>query len=326
MDGQLFNKLHAEGLISDATFEKTEQKHLHPLFSLYWEIKTLLYIGILSLTSGLGILVYKNIDTIGHQAVLAFIALVSIGCFLYCYKHKQPFSKSRVKSPTTFFDFILLLGTTAFLIFIGYIQYQYNIFGTNYGMATFIPMLVLFYIAYDFDHIGILAMAIANLGLWLGISVTPKQLLLGHTFNSQTIIYTYIAFGIFLLAIALLTGKYSLKGHFKFSYQHYGIHICFIGLIAGYGLNYNSGYSVLFLFALLGMAYILYMDAFKDKGFYFLVLMVLYSYIAVSCLLMRGLFSSNGIMIAYIAFLYFILSALGLVFLLININNRLKAT
>jgi hypothetical protein len=324
MDYQLFKKLHAEGLLSDESFEKIAQKNLHPLFSVFWEIKTLLYIGIVLLTSGLGILVYKNIDTIGHQVVLLFIALVSTGCFFYCFKYRVPFTKTKVKSPNAFFDFILLLAATSFLIFVGYLQYQYNVFGNHYGMATLIPMLVLFYIAYYFDHIGILAMAIANLGIWLGVSVTPKQLLLSHTFNSATIIYTYIGFGLLLLTFAWITEKYNFKKHFKFSYQHYGIHVSFISLIAGYSFYYSSNYSVAFLFALLGIAFIVYTDAFKDKSFYFLLLVVLYSYIAVTCLLIRCISSAYYEAVAYFFFMYFISSALGLVFLLINLNKKLK--
>jgi len=49
--------------------------------------------------------------------------------------------------------------------FIGYLQYQYSAFGTHYGMATLIPMLALFLIAYYFDHLGILSLAIANLAV-----------------------------------------------------------------------------------------------------------------------------------------------------------------
>ena len=64
----LYDELHAEGLISDASLEMIRQKQ--DLFSVHWEVKTLLYLGVLLLTSGLGLLIYKNIDTIGHQAVL----------------------------------------------------------------------------------------------------------------------------------------------------------------------------------------------------------------------------------------------------------------
>ena len=139
--------MHAEGLISDASFEKLNQKDDALLFSIHWEIKTLLYLGVLLLTAGLGLLVYQNIDSIGHTAVLLFIALISITCFIYCFKNKLPFSREKTGSPNAAFDYVLLLASTTFLIFVGYLQYQYNVFGSHYGMATFIPMVILFFIA-----------------------------------------------------------------------------------------------------------------------------------------------------------------------------------
>ena len=75
----LFENLHADGLISDESFEKIKQKS--DLFSVHWEVKTLLYLGVLLLTSGLGLLIYENIDTIGHKVVLGLIALICTGCF-----------------------------------------------------------------------------------------------------------------------------------------------------------------------------------------------------------------------------------------------------
>jgi hypothetical protein len=325
VDQDIFNQLHTEGLISDESLRKIEQKNAGHLFSVHWEVKTLLYVGILLLTTGLGILVYKNIDSIGHQFVLLFIALITAGCFAYCFKNKMPFNAAKVQSLNSVFDYLLLLGTLSFLIFVGYLQYQYNVFGNNYGMATFIPMLALFYIAYSFDHAGILNMAITNLGIWMGVSVTPKQLLAYHTFNSETIIYTYLGFGIILLIAAWLTEKFSFKKHFKFSYQHYGIHICFITLLAGYFHNYDEGLSLLWLLGLLILAVPLFVDAYMQKSFYFLLLIVLYSFIAVSSLVMRGLATTidgGGI---YLIFMYFICSAVGLVSLLIYLNKKLKA-
>jgi len=43
-------------------------------FSLHWELKTLLYLGVLLLNLGLGYLIYDNIDNIGHNAVMVAIA------------------------------------------------------------------------------------------------------------------------------------------------------------------------------------------------------------------------------------------------------------
>ncbi|MDB5136461.1 MAG: hypothetical protein JWP37_3064 [Mucilaginibacter sp.] len=323
----LYTKLHAEGLLSNESFEKIKQlDEQPPLFSVHWEIKTLLYLGVLLLTAGLGILIYENIDTIGHQFVLLLIALICAGCFTYCFKLKLPFSTQKVSSPNTALDYILLLACISFITFVGYLQFEYKVFGINYGLATLIPMLVLFFIAYYFDHLGILNMAIANLAIWMGVSVTPKQLLLHSDFNSETIIYTYLLLGILLLLSAYATQHFSFKKHFKFSYQHYGVHVTFIALLAGYFYHYNSFIATLWMSGIFLLAFLVYRDASKNKSFYFLLLVILYSYIAVSSLVVRILIQANADTgVIALLFMYFIASATGLIFLLINLNKKLKA-
>jgi hypothetical protein len=208
---------------------------------------------------------------------------------------------------------------------VGYLQYQYQVFGLHYGMATFIPMLALFYVAYDFDHLGVLSMAIINLGIWLGLSVTPQQLITDEKFNTNTTIYTYLCLGAILLTAAVLSQKYIFKAHFKFSYQHYGIHVCFVALLAGYFLNYENGLSVFWIFILFGLAAYILSDAFKQKSFYFSVLTVLYVYIATSCLIIRALTALPAGAAIWFMFCYFVCSAIGFVYLLMYINKRMKA-
>jgi hypothetical protein len=326
MTDNFYKNLHAAGLLSDESFEKTNQQQQQPLFSVHWELKTLLYLGVVLLTAGLGLLIYANIDTIGHQFVLLFIALICAGCFIYCVKNKLPFSTERVVSPSSYFDYILLLGSLSLVIFLGYLQFQYKVFGLNYGMATFIPMLALFFTAYYFDHLGILSMAIANLALWMGVSVTPKELLLNSDFDSTTIIHTYLLLGLLLLLAAFATQRFNFKKHFKFSYQHYGIHVAFIALLAGYFHYSSSAAAFAYILGIFLLALVMYYDAFKNKSFYFLLLVVLYSYIAVSSLAVRFFTSfdyTTGAL--YLMLLYFIGSAIGLIFLMINLNKKLKA-
>src|SRR6202000_3143508 len=300
----LYKNLHAEGLISDESFEKISQKQ--DLFSVHWEIKTLLYLGVLLLTTGLGVLIYQNIDTIGHQFVLMLIGAICIGCFVYCFKFKLPYSTEKVRSPNAAFDYILLLGSISFLTFVGYLQFEYKVFGTNYGLATLIPMLVLFFIAYYFDHLGILNLAIANLAIWMGVTVTPKQLLLHSDFNSETIVYTYLLLGIILLIGAYATQHFNYKKHFKFSYQHYGVHVAFIALLAGYFLHYDSFMAFFWMLGVALLAMFIYKDATKSKSFYFLLLVILYSYIAVGSLAVRFCIAVSDIGAVYFLPLYFI--------------------
>jgi len=108
MDNNLFENLYAEGLISESSLGKIRQRQTKPLlFSVRWEIRTLLYAGVLLLTSGLGLLIYDNIDTIGHQFVLMLIGIICAGSLFYCFKTKLPFSREKVKSSNNYFDYVL---------------------------------------------------------------------------------------------------------------------------------------------------------------------------------------------------------------------------
>ncbi|RFZ90447.1 DUF2157 domain-containing protein [Mucilaginibacter conchicola] len=327
MKQNIYTKLHAEGLLSDESFQKLKTRHEAPLFSVHWELNTILYLGVILLTGGLGTLIYKNIDTIGHQAVLAIIALICIGCFYYCFKHKKPFSKEKVASPNTGYDYILLLGSISLVTFIGYLQYQYGVFGNSYGLATFVPMALLFYIAYDFDHLGILSMAIVNLGIWMGVSVTPKTLLMMGTYNTPKLINTYLVLGAILLMAAYLSKQLKIKKHFKFSYQNYGTHIAFVALLSGFFHYFEHSLSLVYVAVVFALAGYMYRESFKERSFYFVMISILYGYIALCGLAVElvadAKLDDEGVL--YFLLMAFIGSAIGLIILLININRKLKA-
>lgn len=319
----LFEKLHADGLISDTSFEKIVRQERERPVSVYWELKTILYLGVLLLSGGLGILVYKNIDTIGHQVILAFIACITVACFYYCGKNKLPFSYGKVAAPNAFFDYILLLGCLTFITFLAYLQYQYNVFGNRYGLATFIPMVVLFFLSYYFDHLGVLSMAITNFAAWMGLTVTPMHILESNNFNDSRIIFTGIAVGMLLLVVAWFTKQRKIKPHFEFTYSNFGTHILYISLLAAM-FHFENIY---FVWALLvgAFAFYCYNNAMKEHSFYFILITALYSYIALSYVVIRILFiGGDNIGLVYLGLIYFIASAIGMVMFLIRTNKKLK--
>jgi hypothetical protein len=326
MDYKLFDKLHQEGLIGEASFDKINQERKDPSLSVYWDINVLLGIGVIGLSTGLGILIYKNIETIGHQVVLALICSIAIACFIYCEQKKVAFSRFKVANTDHLFDYLLLLGTLCLIIFTAYLQYQYEVFGTHYGIATFLPMVLLFFIAYNYDHLAILNMAIANFALWMGVSVTPRTLLIASNFNSETIIYTYVLLGFILLFLAFLTTHYQFKPHFRFSYQHYGVHVTFIAMLSAYFFYYQNSYGILWLFAALILAVLLYKTEKKHHSLYFPLLLLLYSYFAICCMAERLLSAINKDGEALELMLIFVpLSALGFVYLLKRLNQKIKS-
>jgi Predicted membrane protein (DUF2157) len=321
----LFKKLHAEGQIDDSALQKAQALEDHRLFSLYWELRLLLYLGVLLLTGGLGILVYKHIDTIGHQAVLAFIAVVTAGCFFYCFRKKSPFTWGKVQVADPFFDYVLLLGCLSLLIFLGYLQYEYDVFGSHYGSATFIPMVILFFAAYYFDHLGALSLAITNLAAWAGIAITPLSILKEGNFADTHLIFTGILLGAVLLLAGQLALQRRLKPHFEVTYTNFGLHLFFIASLAGL-FTYDRIYLLWFL-ALMLIAWFFYTRAFARRSFYFIVVIVLYAYIALCYVVVQLLLNIPHPDLGTIALglLYFILSAIGVAFQLVQLNRKLKS-
>src|SRR5450432_1260805 len=116
MDIPLFVKLLHEELINEKEFNNIALQKDKPV-SVHWDLRTLLYLGIVLFTTAVGILIYKNIDTIGHQAMLITIGSVCIICFGYCIKNSKGYSNKKVESPNIWFDYTLLLGCLLLLTF-----------------------------------------------------------------------------------------------------------------------------------------------------------------------------------------------------------------
>jgi hypothetical protein len=321
----LFEKLHQEGALSDESLQKVKQKAGAGIFSVHWELKTILYLGILLLTGGLGILIYKNIDTIGHQVILAAIGLLCAGCFFYCERKKLPFATSKVPAPNSFFDYILLLGCLTLISFITYLQVQYTTFGNAYGMATFIPMVILFFCAYYFDHLGVLSMAITNLAAWAGIAITPLNILHANNFEEPEIILSGLLLGVALVVIAWGSKQKNLKAHFSFSYTNFGMNMLFIACLAG--MFVFEDYYLLWFLPLAAIVYYFYKQALSTDSFYLLLMLTIYGYTGISYVITRILMSIDrnfDLGIIFLIFFYFIFSAIGVLMVLIRMNKKLK--
>jgi len=322
MDIPLFTKLAEEKLINEQEFKNIESQKDKPL-SVHWDLRTLLYLGIILVTTATGILIYKNIDTLGHEVLLIIIAAVCAGCFFYCIKNSKGYNNEKVESPDIWFDYVLLLGCLLLLTFIGYIQFQYNIFGNRWGLAAFIPMVILFITAYYFDHVGVLSLSITNLAAWAGISATPLRILKENDFENPPIIFAGLILGAGLVAVSFVVQHKNIKAHFAFTYKNFGAHILFISLIALMTYFQNIYIICFVLLALVG--FLFFKNALKENSFYFLVITCLYTYIGISYVVINLLSLMGFDMLPiYLGIIYFIASGIGLIRLLIHYNKILK--
>ncbi len=316
MDIHLFEQLYQAGFIKSDALEKIKEQENKRLVPIGKELKTILSLGILLFSSGLGILVYKNIDTIGHAVIISLIGILMMVCLISCYKKSAPFSLLRVPSPNMWFDYILVLGSLLMLTFVGYIQYQYHLFGTSWNLAAFVPVLFLFGFAYYFDNVVVLGMAITNFGAWVGISVSPTNLLSANDFSNDNVIYSGIALGVLFQLLSYYSLVRDIKAHFAYTYKNFGIHLLFISLLAG--MFHFDGFYFVFFLVLAIVFFFQYFQSIRERSYYFLLFTLIYGYIGLSTVIVR-LFASGdlwGILIYY-----FIFSGIGLLYWLRKLQH-----
>ncbi len=311
----LLSHLTEKGIISEKQATLISTNEASQPFSVHWELRSLLYLGITFLSTGLGILIYKNIDTVGHNILIGLIALACIGCFYYAFMDRKGFSWQEIEGTTNLDDFALLGGCILFLTLEGYLQYQYNIFGTRYGLAAFIPAILFFFCAYRFDHRGVLSMAITALASGVGVSIAPVKLWEANDFNSQNLTITALLLGICLIFIGWISEQKDWKKHFSFTYFLLGGNLAFVAALAAL---FQFDWKIIYFIAIgiLSFLYITY--ARQTHSYIFMLMGVIYGYIAFTYGVFKVLPDELD---AAFFMLYFMISGAGVILFLVKIKQ-----
>lgn len=327
-DEESVQNLFEKNFITKEQFQQIKRYKSLGIFSLNTELKMFLYISVLLFTSGIGILIYKNIDTIGHIAILSLLLIVTIACFYFCFKNSKGFQKPETTFENPVLEYVVLLANILTCVFIGYLQFQYELFGTNYGLATLVPTIVSFFCAYYFDNKSVLTIAITGLAAYVGFSVTPQDLLDSDFYSHQNLSYSAIMLGILLILWTIYSTRIALKTHFNLIFLTFALHIISIALIS----NLLKFYSDLWLLAIIPImicSYYFYKVSFQVKAISLYVFMIIYAYIGINIFIFRVLefmdFQDLWIFIIMALPIYFIGSIILFIKLIKNFNKEIAA-
>jgi hypothetical protein len=302
-------QLIKDGILSQEQGARIADFESDKAMTVHWELRTILYLGILLFMTGLGILVYLNIDTIGHTVIIGAIAAACIACFYYGVKKRRPYSNEEIIHESPLYDYVVLLGCLLFGLFIGYLQFQYSVFGLHYGLATILPAILYFVTAYLFDHKGILSLGITGFAASAGVSITPMRLLEYNDFDSMQIIIASILVGSVFAGFSKWADMRGIKKHFGFTYNNFACNILFIACLA-YLFNDDLPIRFIAFLFIAGLTFYYIRYAIAEKSFLFLLLSVLYGFIALTYVFFLMLFQfNNAYEFAFMLGLFYIIAS-----------------
>jgi hypothetical protein len=317
---RLTEKLLEKGLITNLQMESVKQYQSMCIFSLHNELRFFLYLAVLLFTSGVGIIIYENIDSIGHIAILGLLfALTGVG-FYFCFKKAKGFHKDEVVFESPVYDYIVLLCTILSCVFIGYLQFQYQVFG--YGLSSLVCSAVGFFCGYYFDNKSALSIGITGLATFIGITVTPKSLIESEIYSNPSLSYYGLALGVLLILWVEYSNRISLKKHFEFvmlSFAQQLIGICCIaGLLEPYWFIFTAVLAI--------AVYYFYKKSYELESTFLFVFTLLYGYIGFNIVLFKLIdsidFSSFVEILIILAPIYFIASIFGFIRMIQHFNKE----
>jgi hypothetical protein len=313
MDKKILKDVFDRGFIEETQYSKIEPIVSGKIVSVFYELRTLLYLGVMLLATGLGILIYKNIGDVGHLISIIALFVITMICFWYVTKRALPYSNTKVLSPTPYFDYVLLLGCLLVVAIQGYLQFQYSILDNAMGISTLLSAAFFFTMAYRYDHVGILSLAITALASFWSISISSEKWYSSNFFSTSSNLHnTAIVFSIVLGGITLLLDRKKIKQHFTFTYINFCSLIFFGGAMAA--LFIEEDIYLFYLLILYGGCVFAFFFAQWKQSFLFLLYAFIACYIGTTFLLAETIFDNAPLLWFY----YSIISCGGFVYFIIK--------
>jgi hypothetical protein len=225
-------RLRAENALSGEQAALFDRVARRKLVSIRLEIRVLLYVGVLLLTSGVGLLVKERHREIGPWAVAIGIGLAAAACLVWVIRKAAPFSWGEVQSPNVAFDYVLLLGVLLFASELAYVEVQFTVLGPNWAHHLLVAGAVYVLAAYVWDSRTVLGLALTTLAARRGVSISLISGSLGAAAAGH-LRFNAIALGALYVAAAALSVLLKRKAHFEEVFANAGLLLLLGALVSG---------------------------------------------------------------------------------------------
>lgn len=316
--------LYQHGIVSEDELVSVKAYRSLKIFSVHNELLFLIYVSILLLSAGIGILVYENIDTIGHSILIALVFFGALACFYFAFKKAPLFSWKETFFDNPVFDYVVLFGALLSGTFFGYLQFQYSPFGNSFAIASLLTSVVAFAAAYRFDNRSSLSIAITALAATVGITMTPQAVLELDVFDNLPMFYTGIALGAALIVWGEFSERRDLKKHFAPFFYGFAQHLIGISCIVGMVQEF---WGIFALIMALAMFYF-FRKSHQAESTALFVFTILYAFVAFNIAIVRLIILTGAddlfLLCAYLAPFFYLGSIVLFIRSIRNFNKEHK--
>jgi len=231
--------------VADAIGVLTEKRILSPgqsamllrvarrdLVSVRFELRALLYAGVLLAVSGAGLFLKENQERIGPVAIASLLAAAAFGCFVFVLRRSPPFSWNACGESHVATDYLLLLAVLLVGSDLAYVESRFRFLGAQWSYHLLVLSVIALAAAYRFDSRVVLSLGLSSFAAWRGVStrIPLESHLAGHPGEVRA---NALACGVLFLAAALVSVRTKRKAHFEAVFAAFGWLLLFGGLLSG---------------------------------------------------------------------------------------------
>jgi hypothetical protein len=282
---------NSTGAITGAQYDVLSALVRKARFSVFTELNTLLYLGVLSFVAGVGWTIQTYSARLGDAAIVSALTIVFFSSVYYCFYRARPYSRDQVEPSGFAFDYVLYLGCLTFAVELGYLEVRFHLLQADWDHYLLLSSFVYFALAYRFDNRFVLSLALSTLAGWFGLWLSrfPD---LGRSLREYA-----LAYGVIVAMAGIALHRVGVKRHFLEAYLHVSANVLFTALLS---LVADRDRDWLYLAGLLGAAGIAIVEGVRFKRFAFVVYGVVYGYLAISVRVIREIDTFTGAL-AYVA-------------------------
>jgi hypothetical protein len=185
------------------------------LLSVHWELRALLYVGVLLATGGVGLLVKENLDRIGPVAIAVGIGLAAAVALGWVIRVAPAFSWREVPSPNLAFDYVLLLGVLLAAADLAYVEVKFTPLGANWSWHLLIVAAFAALAAFRFDSRVVFSLALSTFAAWRGVSAARFGMDLWWKGAEDAVRWNAIACGALFVVLGFSLKRTGRKAHFE---------------------------------------------------------------------------------------------------------------